>query len=186
MTSFQFLTSGLEDTYTKDQARTYFLKLYFDFHGSGREEKEGFEGRKGILVDLHRIYHSCTWKEGELSFKSFRFLPFTSQVTESEHFCTFLWRSLLPATIRLLVRGSGHSLLTALTCLAGHLGSHRAVLEAAHHRMLVQTPPEKRLEGVRAISRLLLMLMLMFVLLLMLLRNKMFYQQVTPDVRSAC
>ena len=160
--------------------------------GSGREEEEAVEGREGILVDLHRIYHSCTWKEGKYVFQLlylFRFLPFTSQVTESEHFCTFLWRSLLPATIRLLVRGSGHSLLTALTCLAGHLGSHRAVLEAAHHRMLVQTPPEKRLEGVRAISRLLLLLMLMFLLLLMLLlRNKMLHLQVliTSDIHSAC
>ena len=139
------------------------------------------KGEREFLLTCIESTIVALGRKVNISFNSyipFRFLPFTSQVTESEHFCTFLWRSLLPATIRLLVRGSGHSLLTALTCLAGHLGSHRAVLEAAHHRMLVQTPPEKRLEGVRAISRLLLlMLMLMFLLLLLmlLLRSKMFY-----------
>ena len=156
----------------------------------GEKKKKGLKGEREFLLTCIESTIVALGRKVNMSSSSFRFLPFTSQVTESEHFCTFLWRSLLPATIRLLVRGSGHSLLTALTCLAGHLGSHRAVLEAAHHRMLVQTPPEKRLEGVRAISRLLL---LMFLLLLMLLRNKMFHLQVdvvynnfTPDVRSVC
>ena len=143
----------------------------------GEKKKKGLKGEREFLLTCIESTIVALGKKVNICLSTlipFRLLPFPSQVTESEHFCTFLWRSLLPATIRLLVRGSGHSLLTALTCLAGHLGSHRAVLEAAHHGMLVQTPPEKRLEGVRAISRLLLLLMLMFLLLLMLLRNKMF------------
>ena len=75
------------------------------------------------------------------------------QVTESPHFLTFLWRSLCPAVIKLLIRGSGHGLLTALTSLIGHLASHRAVLQASYHKMVVQTPPEQRTDGWKAVSR---------------------------------
>ena len=76
------------------------------------------------------------------------------KVTDSPHFCTFLWRSLCPAVIRLLVRGVGHSIVCSLTSLIGHLESHRAVLEATYHKMMVQTPPHKRLESLKAINRL--------------------------------
>ena len=38
---------------------------------------------------------------------------------------------------------------------SGHLESHRPVLEATYHKMMVQTPPERRLEAVRAVSKLL-------------------------------
>ena len=41
------------------------------------------------------------------------------KVTESKNFCTFIWRSLCPAIIKLLVRGSGHSIVCALTSLIG-------------------------------------------------------------------
>ena len=39
--------------------------------------------------------------------------------------------------------------------IIGHLESHRPVLEATYHKMLVQTPPEKRLDGLKAVSKLL-------------------------------
>ena len=77
------------------------------------------------------------------------------KVTQSENFCTFIWRSLCPAVIKLLVRGSGHSIVCSLTSLLGHLESHRPVLEATYHRMLVQTPLDKRLDSLKAISKLL-------------------------------
>ena len=77
------------------------------------------------------------------------------KVTTSTNFCTFIWRSLCPAVIKILVRGQGQSLVCSLTSLIGHLESHRPVLEATHHKMLVQTPPDKRLEAVKAVSRLL-------------------------------
>ena len=77
------------------------------------------------------------------------------KVTLSENFCTFIWRSLCPAVIKLLVRGSGHSIVCSLTSLMGHLESHRPVLEATYHRMLIQTPPEKRLDSLKAITKLL-------------------------------
>ena len=76
------------------------------------------------------------------------------KVTKSKHFCTFLWKSLCPAVIRLLVRGVGHSIVCSLTRLIGHMESHRAVLEATFHKMMVQTPPHKRLESLKAINRL--------------------------------
>ena len=76
------------------------------------------------------------------------------KVTTSNNFCTFIWRSLCPAVIKILVRGQGHSLVCSLTSLIGHLESHRPVLEATHHKMLVQTPPDKRLEAVKAVSKL--------------------------------
>ena len=76
------------------------------------------------------------------------------KVTISTHFCTFLWRSLCPAVIRLLVRGAGHTIVCSLTSLIGHMESHRAVLEATFHKMMVQTPPHKRLESLKAINRL--------------------------------
>ena len=37
----------------------------------------------------------------------------------------------------------------------GHMESHRPVLEATYHKMLVQSPTERRLDGLKAISRLL-------------------------------
>ena len=37
----------------------------------------------------------------------------------------------------------------------GHMESHRPVLEATYHRMLIQTPPEKRLDSLKAITKLL-------------------------------
>ena len=77
------------------------------------------------------------------------------KVTLSENFCTFIWRSLCPAVIKLLVRGSGHSIVCSLTSLMGHMESHRPVLEATYHRMLIQTPPEKRLDSLKAITKLL-------------------------------
>ena len=40
-------------------------------------------------------------------------------VTKSENFCTFIWRSLCPAVIKLLVRGSGYSIVCSLTSLLG-------------------------------------------------------------------
>ena len=76
------------------------------------------------------------------------------KVTTSNNFCTFIWRSLCPAVIKILVRGQGQSLVCSLTRLIGHLESHRPVLEATHHKMLVQTPPDKRLEAVKAVSKL--------------------------------
>ena len=77
------------------------------------------------------------------------------KVTLSDNFCTFIWRSLCPAVIKLLVRGSGHSIVCSLTTLMGHMESHRPVLEATYHRMLIQTPPEKRLDSLKAITKLL-------------------------------
>ena len=77
------------------------------------------------------------------------------KVTESQNFCTFLWRSLCPAIIKLLVRGSGHSLVCSLTSLIGHMESHRPVLEATYHKMLVQTPTDKRIDALKAVSKLL-------------------------------
>ena len=76
------------------------------------------------------------------------------KVTASTNFCTFIWRSLCPAVIKILVRGQGQALVCSLTGLIGHLESHRPVLEATHHKMLVQTPPDKRLEAIKAVSKL--------------------------------
>ena len=76
------------------------------------------------------------------------------KVTTSTNFCTFIWRSLCPAVIKILVRGQGHALVCSLTTLIGHLESHRPVLEATFHKMLVQTPPDKRLEAIKAVSKL--------------------------------
>ena len=41
------------------------------------------------------------------------------KVTSSQNFCTFIWRSLCPAVIKMLVRGHGHSLVCSLTTLIG-------------------------------------------------------------------
>ena len=79
----------------------------------------------------------------------------STKVTQSTNFCTFLWRSLCPSLIKLLVRGSGHSVVCSLTSLIGHMESHRPVLEATFHKMLVQTPPEKRVDALKAVSKLL-------------------------------
>ena len=42
-----------------------------------------------------------------------------------------------------------------ISIILGHLESHRPVLEATFHKMLVQTQPEKRLDALKAISKLL-------------------------------
>ena len=51
------------------------------------------------------------------------------KVTSSNNFCTFIWRSLCPAVIKMLVRGHGHSLVCSLTTLIGERShSHSSIL----------------------------------------------------------
>ena len=107
-------------------------------NGSDKGDKKGKVEREMLLCCLDTCVKSLNKK-----------------VTKSENFCTFIWRSLCPAVIKLLVRGSGHSIVCSLTSLMGHMESHRLVLEATYHRMLIQTPQEKRLNSLKAISKLL-------------------------------
>ena len=54
MVKFQFLTSGLEETYTKEQVScsSEKPKLSLAWPFAGREEQEGGEGRKRIPAHL--------------------------------------------------------------------------------------------------------------------------------------
>ena len=62
-----------------------------------------------------------TEKEMLLSCLETSIKSLNKRVTESSTFCTFVWRSLCPAIIKLLVRGSGHSIVCNLTSLIGWL-----------------------------------------------------------------